>query len=405
MGQPAENTPKDSLVIVSKGNNPYEITRGILQIFPLPNLKEKKILIKPNAARLASPREGVTTHPSVIEALIDYLKEIGVVNIVIGESCIFGVKAQEAFRMTGMKEISEMKKVKLIDLDQMDPIEVMIPGGKVIKKIRVSGILKEVDFIISVPVMKTHMHTQVTLSLKNMKGLLWRKEKARFHQLRCDKRIAGGYKPLDIAMSDMALVLSPHLSIIDGTVGMEGLGPAYGRQKKMGIVLVGNNSVSTDAVATRLMGFDPEGVHHLKLSAQKGLGEIQAKKISIQPEDYLKWETPFDPPPSKLSISFPDIIVHDEGSCSACLSTLLIFLQDYHPLPSNYRLQDRKVHIGIGRHLNTLPEGAILLGNCTSKMKSKGIFVQGCPPVASQIWDTLLKKKGKTEVQERKSKM
>jgi uncharacterized protein (DUF362 family) len=384
MSHQTRETVKNSLVIVSKGDNPYETTKRILQIFPLPDLKGRKILIKPNAARLATPGEGVTTHPLVVGAVIDYLKEKGVANIVIGESCIFGVKAKEAFLMTGMQEVSEKKKVKLIDLDQVDPLEVRVPEGKVIKKIKVPNIIKETDFIISIPVMKTHMHTQVTLSIKNMKGLLWRREKARLHQLRYDESTTRGYKTLDVAISDMASVLFPHLSIIDGTIGMEGMGPAYGRLKKMGIVLVGNNPLSTDAVAARLMGFDPEDIPHLKLSAKKGLGEIQAKKISIQPKNYLKWETPFNPPPSKLSIPFPNIIVHDEGSCSACLSTLLLFLQDYHSLLSDYCLQDKKIHIGIGKHLNTFPKGTILVGNCTSRMRSKGIFVQGCPPVASQ---------------------
>lgn len=388
MRHQTKETLKDSLVIVSKGDNPYETTKQILQIFPLPDLKSRKVLIKPNAARLASPGEGVTTHPLVVEAVIDYLKEKEVANIVVGESCIFGVNAQEAFRMTGMKGISEKKKLKLIDLDQVDPMEMMIPGGKVIKKIKVPGILKEIDFVISIPVMKTHMHTQVTLSIKNMKGLLWRKEKARLHQLRCDESTTRGYKTLDIAISDMASVLFPHLSIIDGTVGMEGMGPAYGRLKKMGMVLVGSNPLSTDAVATRLMGFDPEEVPHLKLSAERGLGEIRLKKISIQPKDYLKWETPFKPSPSKLSIPFPEIIVHDGGSCSACLSTLLVFLQEYHLQLGEYRLQDG-VHIGVGKHLNECLKGTILIGNCTTRMRSNGIFIQGCPPVASQISNTL----------------
>ena len=135
------------------------------------------------------------------------------------------------------------------------------------------------DFIISIPVMKTHMHTQVTLSLKNMKGLLWRREKARFHQLQCDETITQGEKELDIAISEMASVLLPHLAIIDGTVGMEGMGPAYGKPKKMGVIIVGDNALSADAVATRLMGFDPESVPHLQLSAEKGLGEIQLRKF------------------------------------------------------------------------------------------------------------------------------
>ena len=377
------------LVIVSKGKDPYRTTKRILQRFPLPDLEGKSVLIKPNAARLASPGDGVTTHPRVVAAAIDHLKEKGACRIVIGESCIFGVSPAEAFRVTGMKEVSEEKKVELLDLDQGDPMEMAIPKGKVIRKIKVPAVLKQIHFIISVPVMKSHMHTQVTLSIKNMKGLLWRREKARFHQLRYDKKITKGDKELDIAISEMASVLFPHLAVIDGTVGMEGMGPAYGRGKKMGVILVGDNALSTDAVAARLMGLSPEAIAHLRLTAEKGLGEIDPQRISVVPRDYSKWVVPFEPPPSRLSIPFPSVMVHDEGSCSACLSTLLVFLQDYHSKLTDYRLEDQNVHIGIGKHLEACPRGTILIGNCASKMKSRGIFIQGCPPVSSQIADCL----------------
>jgi uncharacterized protein (DUF362 family) len=299
------------------------------------------------------------------------------------------VNAREAFQVTGMKEVSKEKRVELLDLDQGDPAEISIPEGKVIRKIKVPAVLKEFDFIISVPVMKTHMHTQVTLSIKNMKGLLWRREKARFHQLRYGKKITKGDKELDIAISEMASVLFPHLAVIDGTVGMEGMGPAYGRGKKMGVVLVGKNALSTDAVAARLMGLRPEAIPHLRLAAEKGLGEIDPQKISVDPRNYSKWVAPFEPPPSRLSIPFPNVMVHDEGSCSACLSTLLVFLQDYHSKLMDYRLEDQNIHIGIGKYLEACPRGTILIGNCSSKMKSCGIFIQGCPPVASQIADRL----------------
>jgi uncharacterized protein (DUF362 family) len=379
----------DPIVHILKGKDPYQTARAVLQGFPLPDLEGRSVLIKPNAARLSSAGMGVTTHPLVVSATIDELRERGAAEIVIGESCIFGVNAQEAFRMTGMAEISERKGVPLIDFDRSEPMEIDVPGGSVIQKIKVPTLLKKFDFVISIPVMKTHMHTLVTLSIKNMKGLLWRREKARFHHLRCDERVTKGYKELDIAISEMALVLSPQLAIIDGTVGMEGMGPAYGRPKQMGIIVVGNNALSADAVAARLMGINPEAVPHLKLAAEKGIGEIDLQKILILPKDYMKWKASFAPPPSKLSIPFPDVIVHDRGSCSACLSTLLVFLQNYHSDLTDYRLEDEKVHIGIGKHLKNCPNGTILVGNCASRMKRKGIFVQGCPPVASQIMDTL----------------
>jgi uncharacterized protein (DUF362 family) len=387
-----------SIVVVSKGEDPFRTTERVLQRFPLPGLKGKNVLIKPNAARLAFPGEGVTTHPSVVAATIKHLKKQGARRIVIGESCIFGVNAQEAFRVTGMKEVSGKNRVELVDLDQGAPMEIPIPGGKVIKKIKVPVLLKEFDFIISIPVTKTHMHTRVTLSLKNMKGLLWRREKARFHQLRYDQKVTEGHKELDIAISEMASVLFPHLAIIDGTVGMEGMGPAYGRRKRMGVIIAGNPALSADAVAARLMGFDPEAIPHLKLSAEKGLGEVRWRRISVEPKDFLKWETPFTPPPSRLSLPYPDVRVYDEGSCSACLSTLLVFLSDYHSRLTEYQLPDGKIHMAIGRNVNGCPKGTLLIGNCTSKIKRTGIFVQGCPPVASQIWETLSGEKGEERI-------
>ena len=385
-----------SLVRVVKGKDPYQTTRKALQEFRLPDLNGKKVLIKPNAGRLASPGQGVTTHPRVVEATIDHLREVGVDDIAIGESCIFGVKAQEAFQRTGLKEIAEKEGVELIDLDQGDPVEIPILKGTIVKKIKVPAILKQFGSVISIPVMKTHMHTHVSLSIKNMKGVLWRREKARFHQLQCDETITQGEKELDIAISDMASVLFPRLAVIDGTVGMEGMGPAYGKMKKMGVIVVGDNALSADAIAARLMGFDPESIPHLRLSARKGLGEIQLQKITVNPRDFSKWEIPFDPPPTKLSIPFPDIVVHDEGACSACLSTLLVFLQNYHSRLTDYRLGDRNIHVGIGKHLNACPKGTILIGNCTVKMKEMGPFIQGCPPVASDILEALV---GKDDVE------
>ncbi len=375
-------------VIVLKGKDAYQTTREALGQLRLPELKRKRVLIKPNAARLALPGQGITTHPSVLEALIDQLREWGSSEITIGESCIFGVSADEAFQATGMKAISERKRVQLIDLDRFKPMVITIKKG-IVKKIRVSSALKEFDFVFSVPLMNTLMHTGVTLSLKNMKGLLWRKEKARLHHLLCAERLKNGDKELDLAISEMASVLFPHLAIIDGTVGMEGMGPAYGKSKKVGVIVAGRNALSVDAIATRLMGFDPSRIPHLRLCAERGLGEIRLGQISVRPADYLKWESPFEPPPSELAIPFPGVKVHDQGSCSGCLSTLLIFLRNYLPKLSGFCLEDGKIHVGIGRHLNLFPKGTILIGNCTSSMRKEGVFAQGCPPVASEIWKVL----------------
>ena len=384
-------------VSVAKGDDPYQTASELLSRFPMSDLAGKKVLIKPNAARMAAAGEGVTTNPQVVAAIIDFLKKRKAREIIIGESCIFGVEASAAFRKTGLDEVAKEKNVSLIDLDRLDPMEIRISRGRLLKKIKVSSILNKVDLIVSVPVMKTHMHTRVTLGIKNMKGLLWKREKARFHHLAANPEIIKGEKELDVAIAEMATGLAPHLAVIDGMVGMEGMGPGYGRAKKMGVVVASESALAADVVAARLMGFDPREIPHLRLCHELGLGEIFLDRISVDPPDFLRWEDPFEPPPARISISYPDVVVYDHGSCSACLSTLMVFLQGQRRRLDDYRLPDDKFHVGIGKYLQEFPEGTVLLGNCTQKFKDRGVFIQGCPPISSQILETLHRRKGKKE--------
>jgi len=382
------------LVSVAKGDDPYRTASELLSRFPVPDLEGKTVLIKPNAARMAAPGEGATTDPGVVAAIVDWLKRMRARDIIIGESCILGVEAAAAFRKTGLEVVARKKNVSLLDLDRLDPTEIRIPHGKLLKKIKVSSIVKKVDLIVSVPVMKTHMHTRVTLGIKNMKGLLWKREKARFHHLAPNPNAVHAEKELDVAIAEMATGLVPHLVVIDGMVGMEGMGPGYGKAKKMGVVVASANALAADAVASRLMGFDPREIPHLRLCHEFGLGEILLDRISVDPPDFIRWEDPFEPPPAKISISYPDVAVYDRGSCSACLSTLMVFLKEHRHRLDEYRLQDHKFHVGIGKYLQEIPEGTVLLGNCTQKFRGWGKFVQGCPPIASQILETLQRPKG-----------
>ena len=391
----AETEMKSAVVGVAKGEDPYRTAFDLLAALPVANFAGKRVLIKPNAARMAAPGEGVTTNPGIVSAIVDALKLKGAREIIIGESCILGVAASAAFRKTGLEAAAREKCVPLLDLDGLDPVEVRIPRGRLLQTIKVSSIVQRVDLIVSVPVMKTHMHTRVTLGIKNMKGLLWKREKARFHHLAASPEVARGEKELDWAIAEMATVLAPQLVVVDGTVGMEGMGPGYGKAKKMGVVVAGANALATDAVASRLMGFDPEAIPHLRLCHELGLGPIHLDQLSVAPSDFIKWEDPFEPPPARISLSYPDVAVYDRGSCSACLSTLMIFLQEQQGHLDDYRLSDHKFHVGIGKYLEGVPEGTVLLGNCTQKLRERGVFIQGCPPISSQILETLQGRKAK----------
>ncbi len=370
-------------VAVAHGEGPYQNARRALALIDLSLAGGKRVLLKPNVGRVAPCGSGIVTHRDVVAASIDAFREAGA-EVVIGESPIVGVKVFDAFEAAGITAIAQQRNCPLIDMDRRRFVEVELPEGQAIRSIRVCEDVFDFDLIVSIPVMKMHMHTGATLSVKNMKGCLWRRSKVELHML---PPIDGNdAKPIDVAIADMSGVLRPHLAIIDGTVGMEGLGPSAGKAKELGVVVVGTDPFAADAVACRLMGTQAERIPHLRIGAERGYGTIDLSRINVRPDGWTEWSQPFAAPPENLTIEFPNVTVLDNNSCSACQSTLLLFLKKNQDRLFDYLPDDGSLHIAIGKGHAELPEGTLCLGNCTVAQKGQGIFVPGCPPVGSQIW-------------------
>ncbi len=369
-------------VFWASGDGPYKNTRKALSNIDLSPTKNKRVLLKPNAGRNVAPETGITTHPQVVAAAIDTFRECGA-DVAVGESPITGVTTLEAFEISGIAAVANERNCPLIDMDVRQYVTVEIPDGVAINSLKVCREISEYDIIVSMPVMKTHMHTGVTLSVKNMKGCLWRRSKVDLHML---PQLSGHEeKPLDIAIADLSSVLRPHLSIIDGTIGMEGLGPSAGNPKPLGAVLAGVDAFATDSLACSIMGISASDVPHLRMGAERGYGVINLDSIGVHPENWKDVQSPFIRPPDELSIEFAGFEILDQQSCSACQSTLLMFLRKYGKQLRDTKGDDEDIIIAIGKGHEQLPSGTLCVGNCTVKHKNCGVFVSGCPPVASEI--------------------
>ncbi len=369
-------------VQVVRNDDPYDAAAAALAAFDLSPAAGRRVLLKPNAGRIAAAGDGVTTHPRVVAAAIDAFRGAGA-EVSVGESPITGVNTMEAFEATGIGAVSRERDCPLIDMDARPCVEVALPEGEAIRQLKVCPEVLEHDIVVSIPVMKMHMHTVVTLAVKNMKGCLWRRSKVELHML--PPAQDGDVRSLDIAIADMAGVLCPHFSLIDGTVGMEGLGPSAGTAKPLGVVVAGVDAFAADAVACRLMGRDAAGVPHLRIGAGRGCGVIDVERIAVSPDNWMSFADPFEAAPRNLSIEFPEVTIHDSQSCSACQSTLLLFLRRYGHELREYFPDGEEIHIAIGKGHETLPPGTVCVGNCTACHREVGTFVPGCPPVGSAI--------------------
>jgi hypothetical protein len=111
--------------------------------------------------------------------------------------------------------------------------------------------------------MKTHKLTDVTLGLKNLFGCLPGYDRLMIHN------------HINEILADIASVVKPDISLMDAIVAMEGDGPIAGIPRRMNLILCSDNVVALDYIASKIMGFNPEKIHHI-LNAKKKIpiGEI-----------------------------------------------------------------------------------------------------------------------------------
>ncbi len=377
-------------VHIEKGGDPYSNTIKALGTIDKVPVKGKRVLLKPNLGRVGSPESGIVTNPQVVAAAIDFFRDAGASFCAVGESPITGVDVMEAFKVSGIEEVCRQRNCPIVDMDIRQPVEMVVPNAVALEKVSVCADIFDFDIIVSIPVMKMHMHTGVTLSIKNMKGCLWSRSKVNLHMLPpvpyCDD------KPLNVAVADMASVLYPHIALIDGTTGMEGLGPSAGTSKPLGVVIVSTNALAADAAACEIMGVPPVSVPHLRILQERGTGTIDSAQITVKPDHWRTFISPFAAIPQNLSIAYPDVTILDENSCSACQSTLLMFLKRYGSDLKEY-FPDTTVTAAIGKGHKEIPANALCIGNCTRKFRDHTIYVSGCPPVASSILKAIKKHK------------
>ena len=241
---------------------------GGLEKFVKPN---DKVFIKPNFCATKSYDTGTVTNPYLIEKLLILLKKI-TNNITIGEGPIpvFGKLSKTVHPL--VYEIAEKYNVEILDLNYTDKETI---GSFVVAKP-----ILEADVLINMPVLKTHVRTGVTISLKNMMGAVPLRLKHEMHK-----------NGLDIRIVELAKVIKPHLNIVDATICQEGDGPTGGTPVGLDLVIVGDNQVAVDSMCCKIMKVNPRIITHIRLAEKAKLGSISdVEFIGFKPEFVHKFK-------------------------------------------------------------------------------------------------------------------
>ena len=236
-----------------------KVQRGLAETLkePLRNSglrRKRKIFIKPN---MSAPEyiPGAITTPALLYELVRLLRD-EVEEVIVGESDGYNYPCQLAFEKTGIRKAVEKAGGIVVNLSEDKVVEVKFRGGP-LKKLYLPKTVLEADAIVDVPLMKTHELMMYSGAIKNLFGCL------------PDNRRIFLHPYLAEVFFRLFSILKPDLTVMDGLVAMEGNGPTKGKPVKMDLVLTSNCALSTDIVASRIMGLDWKKIEYLNYIAKK----------------------------------------------------------------------------------------------------------------------------------------
>lgn len=254
------------------------IRAGLIELGVLPEeVRGKRILLKPNLVEFRAGAGHVNTHPLVIRGAAEAFLSLGAARVMIGEGPGHCRDHMLVLEGSGMAEVLHEDRIPFTDLNNDSLFTLTNRSGLTgLRTLTFPATLRQVDWIVSVAKMKTHHWAGVTLSMKNlfgvMPGIVYGWPKNVLHQNGIERSIL-----------DINATLKPHFAIVDGIVGMEGDGPIMGDPKHAGVLVMGRNLPAVDATCCRIMGIEPHKVQYLHL-ASKWLGPVDKERIEQRGE-------------------------------------------------------------------------------------------------------------------------
>jgi uncharacterized protein (DUF362 family) len=283
----AEPTP----VFLARGqryDGPLEQTihDGLLATgIDLAALRGRNVLLKPNLVEPSRLAPHVTTHPATIVAAAEVFRRFGA-HVSVGEAPGHVRDTELALVESGLSEMLDAADLPFRDLNYEDAVLTRNLGGTS----KLSGFyfprsVAEADLIVSMPKLKTHHWVGLTVSLKNMYGVLpgihygWPKNVLH-------------HAGIPETVCDINASLPKTIAIVDGIVCMEGDGPIMGTPKPLGLIAIGANPTAVDATCARVIGLEPTRVSYLKLAAGR-LGPLSDRLIAERGENWRELASPF----------------------------------------------------------------------------------------------------------------
>jgi uncharacterized protein (DUF362 family) len=247
------------------------------------DVRGKRVVLKPNFVEF-DPRGAINTHPVLIAATIEAFRSMGAAEVIVAEGPGHRRDNEYIVTASGLRDTLRDANARYVDLN-VEAVRTLTAASIYtdLGRLHFPETIASADLVVSMPKLKTHHWAGVTLSLKNMFGIMpgavygWPKNVLHY----------AGIEPSILDIN--ATLTVPRFNIIDGIVGMEGNGPIQGDARSSGVLVFGVDPVAVDATGARLMGVEPRRVWYL-LQANRFLGNIEGELIEQLGENLEQYQ-------------------------------------------------------------------------------------------------------------------
>ena len=270
-----------------------EILSAGLRLFAL-NVRGRRVVLKPNLVDYA-PGDAINTHPLLVLAAVESFRRMGVQSVIVAEGPGHQRDTELVLSQSGYSQCLRDEKIPFVDLNRDELIRTPLKASYTgMKHLWLPRTVLESDFLVSMPKIKTHHWSGVTLSMKNMFGIV---PGARYGW---PKNILH-WKGIQESILDICATVPIHFVIADGVIAMEGNGPLNGIPRHLGKIVLADDPVAADATCARLMGFKPDRITHLN-EGSRFLGNGAPSQIAQLGESVDAPSRPFELVPEFQSI-------------------------------------------------------------------------------------------------------
>ncbi len=229
-----------------------------LRLFHL-NVRGKSVLLKPNIVECI-PGKPVNTDVQLIGAAAEAFLRLDAGSVTVGEGPGHHRDTDLLLYETGLGDQLAHRKIAFVDLNRGELIKTKLEANySGLGHLWLPRAVLASDFIVSMPKVKTHHWTGVTLSMKNMFGIV---PGCRYGWPKNVLHWAGIHE----SILDICATVRPNFVIADGIVAMERDGPLNGSPRHLKTLVLADDPVMADSVLARLLGFEPSSVRHIQLA-------------------------------------------------------------------------------------------------------------------------------------------